>query len=65
MGLGEQYICSKLVQKTTFVRCSFLWRFEPVFVCRIYFNSVYKIPVGMMLFDNFLADVNLNFFNIL
>ena len=36
-------------------------KFEQVFVWRSYFNSVYIIPVGMMLFSNFSADVNLNF----
>ena len=47
------------------IRGSFLLRFEQVFGCRIYFNSVYIITVGMMLFNSFLADVNLDFFNIL
>ena len=61
MNLGEQYICSKLVQKTTIVRGSFLLSFEQVFVCQIYFNSAYIRPVGMMLFNIFLADVNVDF----
>ena len=65
IDLGEQYICSKSVQKATFVRGSFLSEFEQVFVCRIYFNSFYIIPVGTMLFNNFLTDVNLDYFNIL
>ena len=43
------------------IRGSFLLRFEEVFGCRIYFNSVYIIPVGIMLFNRFLADVNLDF----
>ena len=46
----------------TFVRGSFLLRFEQVFVYRIYFHSVYIIPVGMMLYKNFLADINSDFF---
>ena len=45
-----------------FLRGSFLLRFEQVFLCWIYFNSVSIIPVGMMLFNNFLADVNIDFF---
>ena len=61
----KQYICSKSVQKTTLVRGFFLLEFEQVFAYRIYFNSVHIIPVGTMLFSNFLADVNLDVFNIL
>ena len=49
----------------TFVAGSFLLRFEQAFMCGIYFISFYIIPVGLMLFNNFLADANLDFFNIL
>ena len=49
----------------TFVAGSFLLRFEQAFMCGIYFISFYIIPVGLMLFNNFSADVNLDFFNIL
>ena len=45
--------------------CKRFFDFEQVFVCRIYFNSVYIIPVGKMLFNNFLTDVNEDLFNIL
>ena len=42
---GEEYISSKWVQETTSVKGSFLLRIEQVFVCRIYFISVYIISV--------------------
>ena len=32
-------------------------------ICRVSFNSVYITPVGTMLFNNFLTDVNLEFLN--
>ena len=51
-----------MVQKTMLLRHSLLLEFEQVFVCWIYFNSVYIIPVGAMLFKNFLTDVNLDVF---
>ena len=46
MDPSEQYIYSMSVQKTTFVRGSFLLEFEQVFLCQIYFNDVFIIPVG-------------------
>ena len=58
IALGEQYICSKLVE----IDCNrfFLLRFEQVFFCWIYFSSVYIMPMVMMLFNNFLTDVNID-----
>lgn len=35
-------------------------KFEKVFASCIYFNSAYIIPVGIILSDSFLKDVNLD-----
>ena len=55
----------KVNSKNDLRKMFFLPEFKQVFVYWFYFNSVYITPVGTMLSNNFLTDVNIDAFSIL